>query len=154
MKKKPELTIDGDKGGPSLTPKNGDLIKASCSAYLGLWTSMTMGVVYKDGVDGWYAHYTFHGYTKMSRTDRRHLIKNLGDFPGLPLLIKLYKRPGNIIVGGETIIAKCEALVATGGTIVWELITSSKKYQWKGGKNQRSQKFTDWVTLIEKESIV
>ncbi|GFN93179.1 hypothetical protein PoB_001968500 [Plakobranchus ocellatus] len=174
---------------------------------------MTMGIVYRAGVDGWFAKYTFKGSVKKSQSDPKHLIKDLGAnytidqnyghvieatleitvtpnmegsriicypdvassdillnlaekndthgvwskpfkikfFPGTPTLKVQYKSSSKVIVGGETIIAKCDALVESGGTVVWELNATSKKYKWKGGKSQGPQKPADWVTLTERE---
>ncbi|GFO29240.1 hypothetical protein PoB_005574500 [Plakobranchus ocellatus] len=64
-----------------------------------------------------------------------------------PTLKVQYKRPSKVLVAGETLIATCEAVVETGQTIVWELITTSKKYTWKAGQ---SQQLPTWVKITVK----
>ncbi|GFO29230.1 hypothetical protein PoB_005573500 [Plakobranchus ocellatus] len=71
-------------------------------------------------------------------------IKYLSETPTLKVQ---YKRPSKVLVAGETLNATCEALVGTGQTLVWELITPPKKYTWKAGQNQQ---FPAWVNITFK----
>ncbi|GFO29249.1 hypothetical protein PoB_005575400 [Plakobranchus ocellatus] len=62
-----------------------------------------------------------------------------------------YKSPSKILKAGEILTANCTALVATNGTIVWQLLTVSKKYLWKDGQSMGSQKLPDWVNVTAKK---
>ncbi|GFN93171.1 hypothetical protein PoB_001967700 [Plakobranchus ocellatus] len=88
------------------------------------------------------------------RNDRKGVRSNpfeIEFFPSMPTLKVEYKNPSKVIVEGEIVIAKCNALVERGGTLVWELITTSKKYQWKGRKSKNSQTFADLIAISERE---